>query len=120
MVVMGQQVSGDWALWVVTQGDDAQVVPLPGPLLACPPAETVALRAEPSEAAEVSGQAARAQTFDADRFVLTTPGTEDAPGDGWYRVSGVAEGWVSSANVVDAALGSCSAGSAGDGGGTVG
>ena len=113
IVLMGRDAAGDWGLWTLTQAQEPRIVPLPGSALVCANTETLALRAEPSAGADASGQVARQQTVEAHEFMLTEHGGIDADGDGWYRVTGPADGWIHADDLVEASLGDCAAGANG-------
>lgn len=116
IVAMGRDSAGDWGLWLLYQGDDPRVVPLPGQLLVCADTETFELRTEPSADAAAAGPVARQQVLDTDEFVLTDTGGPDTEGAGWYHVTGEVQGWIPAEDIVEASVGSCDAGSNGGGG----
>jgi hypothetical protein len=104
---MGRDAAGDWRYWFATTAATYVLETLPGALLVCGRDGPAAVASEPRSERVVTvrtgGQlAARA-------FVLTAAGSFPAGvGEGWYRVSGTADGWIDARDTTDAALGDCS------------
>ena len=107
---MGQTAAGSWDYWFGTQQQTYVLTTLPGQGLACAAGAGVTIRAEPFLDGAQVAQLSDGDAVSADLFVLSQGGsyTGGANGDGWYKVSAPAEGWVHARELSDAALGDCS------------
>lgn len=103
IVVMGRTADSQWDLWLAAQEAQPRVVELPGEARACGPGEGVQLYTAPGGAP--AGTLGRDQAVEAQEFLLTEPGSLDAPGEGWYRIAAPG-GWV---RAEDMAVSQCDA-----------
>lgn len=107
---MGRDANGQWHYWFGTQQQTYILQSVPGSLVACGLGGPAEIRAQPSADAELVATLDDEDALEAVEFVLTVPGSFGAGGErgeGWYRVSSPAEGWIDSRQVSDAALGDC-------------
>ncbi|HXK34061.1 MAG TPA: SH3 domain-containing protein [Dehalococcoidia bacterium] len=99
ILAMGRTAAGEWAAWFATPNFTYRRIALPGSMVVC--SDGTPVRAEPDAGA------AEVQTHDdgdelqVDGFVLTEPAENivvalDEGGEGFYRVTSPAEGWVDS------------------------
>jgi hypothetical protein len=97
VLALGRDENFEWKEFVHVQND---VVPfaLPGDITACPGAEGLNIRSEPSTAGAIVQTVTDGTTLRGESFLLTQPFTSPASaetqGHGWYRVIAPAEGWV--------------------------
>ncbi len=108
--VMGRTADSGWHYWFGSQQGMYQLSDLPGELRACGNGNAVTVRASPDSAAASAGTLKDLDTATAQEFRLTKAGsfgTNGARGEGWYRVTGAAAGWVAARESSDAKLGDC-------------
>ncbi|MCC6381204.1 MAG: hypothetical protein IT304_01790 [Dehalococcoidia bacterium] len=108
--VMGRTADGAWQFWFGTQQNYSVTTTLPGDALACGGSHGVAIRQQPAASAAVVVQVQELAPLRLEEFVLTRPGSfpgSGSRGEGWYRVSAPAAGWVEAGNETDAANRDC-------------
>jgi len=107
---MGRDATGAWQYWFGTQQQSYVLQSVPGELLACGLGEATTVRPQPSSDADATMVLEKQASLTAEEFLITVAGGFGAGGErgeGWYRVSAPAEGWVNAREVTDAALGDC-------------
>jgi hypothetical protein len=104
--VMGRDQAGEWRRWMTTQQTYVLLF-LPGDLRVCADGEGVNVRELPSTEGKLVKTVADNTVLRAEQFILTTPGTGDTPGIGWYQVTGAAAGWARSDLLSNASLPDC-------------
>ncbi|MCC7366692.1 MAG: hypothetical protein IT303_20205 [Dehalococcoidia bacterium] len=107
-LVMGRNAAGAWQVWYLTQQPSYTLTAVPGEVLACGGGAGVAVHAEPGASSSTVTTVEDLAELTADEFVLTSPGAPPATrGEGWYHVTGAAEGWIPARNAAAAQFGDC-------------
>ena len=105
---LGRAADGSWGYWYSTQQPSYTVTELPAAVLTCGGGQGVTVREGPSAGAKAVTRLPDLAELRAEEFVLTAAGAAPATrGDGWYRVTGAASGWVPSRDAVAARFGDC-------------
>lgn len=105
---LGRAADGSWGYWYSTQQPSYTATELPSAVLTCGGGQGVAVREAPSTEAKVVARLPDLAELRAEEFVLTVAGAAPATrGDGWYRVTGGASGWIPSRDAVAARFGDC-------------
>ena len=104
---MGRDAAGDWRFWFATTARTYILDTLPGMLLVCGRDRSPGVASEPRSERVVTVQTGDALAAAA--FVLAAPGSFPAGvGEGWYAVTGTAQGWIDARDTTAATLGDCS------------
>lgn len=105
---LGRSSDGAWSYWYSTQQPSYTATELPAGVIACGGREGVSLRQAPSTSAPALATLATGTELQAEEFLLSAAGTPPAGrGEGWYRVSGAAQGWISARDAAGARFGDC-------------
>ena len=108
--LMGRAADGAWHYLYGSQQGFYLRTELPGDIRACGGGGPITIRATADANSAAAGTIADGATARAEQYTLTTAGTFGANGkrgDGWYKVSAPAAGWVHASDTADAALGDC-------------
>jgi len=113
-ILFGRTPDGAWDQWFGTQNIIYQPISLPGEARVCADGDGLNVRQAPSAGAPVVTLLPDGTTLTAEEFVLTQAqpydeqGRRTGRGDGWYRVSGPADGWVNYHFISSTRLPDCS------------
>jgi hypothetical protein len=99
ILAMGRKADGEWAVWFATPNFTYRRIALPGSMVVCK--DGTPIRSEPDDAAAEVATYDDGDELHVDGFVLTKPAENivealERGGDGFYRVTEPAEGWVDS------------------------
>jgi Bacterial SH3 domain len=113
-ILFGRTSDGAWDQWFGTQNIIYQPISLPGEARVCADGDGLNVRQAPSVSAPVARLLPDGTTLIVEEFVLTQAqpydeqGRRTGRGDGWYRVSGPADGWVNYHYISSTRLADCS------------
>jgi len=108
VLVLGRTDAGEWRYWFGGQ-QYYQRTAVPGDMLVCADGDGANVRAAPGFEAPILTLLTDLTVVIAVKFVLTEPGSYSlgSAGAGWYRISGVAAGWMYSTLLADARTEGC-------------
>ncbi len=112
-ILFGRTADGGWDQWFGSQNIIYQPISLPGEARVCADGDSLNVRQAASAAAPIVGLLPDGAILTAEEFVLTgaqpldDQGQRTGRGEGWYRVSGPAAGWVNSRFISSTRLPDC-------------
>jgi len=107
--VMGRNSTGQWQLLQVYKVNGMNPIQLPADGYMCSPAGGISypVRAQPNPTAPTVANLKNNEKVRVEEFVLTQAGSANAMGDGFYRISAPAAGWVEMRFTADAIWANC-------------